>query len=253
VSWQLECQDGLRVALDMGGAAGQEHWGCLRQKWITQKKDRVTLADLDLSGQDLREYDLSRCWIGRCSFINSNLSGANFSQSILRDCDLTGANIRAANFYAADLASPNNRVIHTQFDDATNMEVNRGQLAPEMDRALVDMAEGAWRRTAWQRRRSGSVVYKLLSLITDYGFGFGRIAGAAVLTLIAFAVLFYMSDLRATAGDSMLISARYFIGLEDHYSATNALLSLVGVSEAILGLGFLAVVIAVFTSKFTDL
>jgi uncharacterized protein YjbI with pentapeptide repeats len=253
VSWQLECQDGLRVALDMGGATGEEHWRALRQKWLTQKKDRVILADLDLSGADLRDYDLSRCWVGRSSFINANLSGANLSQSILRDCDLTGANIRGTNFYAADLASPNNRLIHTQFDNATNMEVNRSQLAPEMDRALVDMAEGAWRRTDWQRRRSKSLVYKLLSFITDYGFGFGRIALSAGFTVVAFAVIFCMADPQTTVGGALLISARYFIGLEDHYSASNALLSFIGVGEAVLGLGFLAVVIAVFTSKFTDL
>jgi hypothetical protein len=253
MNWQLECQDGLRVALDMGGTLGQEHWQALRQKWITQKKERVILADLDLSGEDLRDYNLSRCWIGRCSFINSNLSGANFSQSILRDCDLTGANISGTSFYAADLASPNNRLIHTRFDDTTNMEVNRSQLAPEMDRALVDMAEAAWRRTDWRRRRSKSLIYKLLSFITDYGFGLGRVGLSAVFTVVAFATIFYMADLQTSAGGALLISARYFIGLEDYYSSSNALLSLIGIGEAVLGLGFLAVVIAIFTSKFTDL
>ena len=253
MTWQLECQDGLRAALEIGGAAGQEHWSALRQEWLSHKKPRVTLADLDLSGQELRDYDLSRCWIGRCSFVNCNLSGASFSQSIFRDCDLTGADIRGANFYAADLADPNNRVIQTQFDDATNMEVNPSQLASEMDRALVDMAEGAWRRSAWRRRRSKSPVYKALRFLTDYGFGFGRIALTAFLIVVAFAVFFYTIDPQVSAGNSVLISARYFIGLEDRYSATNGLLSLVGISEAILGLGFLAVVIAIFTSKFTNL
>jgi hypothetical protein len=253
VNWQQECVDGFRVALDMGGTAGQEHWHDLRQKWLSQRKGRITLADLDLSGEDLRGYDLSRCWIGRCSLVVSNLGGADFSQSIFRDCDLTGANIRGTSFYAADLAHPNNRLIHTQFDDSTIMEVNRGQLAPEMDRALVDMAEAAWRRTMWRRSRSNSFAYKLLSWITDYGFGFSRVAIAAALTVIAFSIFFHATDVHASAGDSLLISARYFIGLEDHYSTTNIWLSLAGIMEAIFGLVVLAVVIAIFTSKFTDL
>jgi hypothetical protein len=251
--WQQECQDGLRVALDMGGTAGQQHWADLRQKWLTLKKERVIVADLDLSGADLRGYDLSRCWIGRCSFVNSNLSCANCSQSIFRDCDLTAADVSGTNFYAADFAHPNNRMIHTRFDDSTNMEINPGQLAPEIDQALVDMAQGAWRRTAWTRKRSKSVIYQLLSFITDYGFGFGRVAVAAALIVMGFAVLFYGADPRVSAIDSLLISTRYFIALEDHYSATNAALSFTGIVEAVFGLGFLAIVIAIFTSKFTDL
>ena len=253
MSWQQECEDGLWASLDIGGAAGQQHWRDLLQKWLTEKKDRVTLVGLDLSGKDLKGYDLSRCWIGSCKFISSNLSGANLSQSIFRDCDLTGANIRGASFYLADLRHYNNKFIDIGFDESTNMEVNKGQLAPQMDRNLVDIAEGSWRRTAWRRRRSRSLVYKLLSFITDYGFGFGRVALFATLAIVVFALLFYMTDLTVSAGDSLLISARYLIGLEDHYSASNAWLSLVGIAEAFIGLGLLAVVVAIFTTKFTDL
>jgi hypothetical protein len=252
-SWQEVCQDGLRVALDIGGTAGQEHWDDLRQKWLTQKKDRVIVADLDLSGADLRGYDFSRCWIGRCCFVDANLSYTNFSQSIFRDCDLTGANIGGASFYAADLRHPNNRLIRAHFDGATNMEVNRGQLAPEIDRALSDMAEAAWRRTDWRRQRSNSLIYRGLSFLTDYGLGVGRVAVAASIIVLLFALGFYIADSEITAVGSFLVSTRYFLSLEDHYAATSELLSLAGNAEAMLGLIFLAVIIAVFTSKFTDL
>jgi hypothetical protein len=122
-----------------------------------------------------------------------------------------------------------------------------------MDRALVDMAEAAWRRTLWRRNRSSSLVYKLISWLTDYGLGFSRVAVTAALIVIAFSIFFYASDVHASPEDSLLISARYFLGLEDHYSATDIWLSLTGIVEAILGLVVLAVVIAIFTSKFTDL
>lgn len=253
VKWEQECGDALQSCLGIGGAAGQASWANLRQKWLTEKRNRVTLHCIDLSGKDLRGYDLSRCWIGSCTFISSNLSGVNFSQSIFRDCDLTRANIRGASFHAADLAHPGNKLLQPQFDGATDMEVNRGQLAPQMDSALVDMAEGAWRRTAWRRRRSTSLPYKALSFLTDYGFGFGRIAVGAMFAIVTFGLVFYMADRQVSAGESLLISARYLIGLEDHYSATSLWLSLVGVAETTCGLVVLALVVAIFTSKFTDL
>jgi hypothetical protein len=251
--WQQECADGLRVSLALEGAAGLENWSGLRQKWLTQKKGRVILADLDLTDADLRDYDLSRCWIGRTSLIGANLSGANFSQAIFRECDLTGVNIRGTNFYAADLDHPLNRLIHTHFDDQTNMEINEGQLAPEMDRALIDMAEASWRRTRWRRKRSGSIVYKFLKLATDHGFSVGRVFVIAAALVVAFSILFKVLDESISIADSALISVRYFLGLDDHYAATNYLLSLVGIGEATLGLVFLSILIAVFTSKFTDL
>jgi len=251
--WQQTCRDGLVVSVDMGGEAGQEHWSALRQKWISEKKERVTLVDLDLGGADLRGYDFTRCWIGRSSFVSANLSGARFDQAIFRECDLTGVNIRGASFYAADLNYPKNRLVGTQFDNSTNMEVNPGQLAPEMDQALIDMAQGAWRRTDWQRKRASSWPYKLLTFVTDYGFGFRRVALAAVLVIMLFGLLFRAADSTTTAANSFLISTRYFLALEDHYSGVNAWLSVAGIVEATIGLLFLAVVVAIFTSKFTDL
>jgi hypothetical protein len=249
---QKEFSDGLIVSLGLGGDAGRDGWRALRQKWLAQNK-RAALADLDLSGRDLRGYDFSRCWIGRVSFASANVSGCDFSQSIFRECDFTRANIRGANFYAADLRHERNRLVHTRFDNDTNMEVNPGQLAPQMDQALIDMAEGAWRRTKWFRRRASSPVYRALLFLTDHGFGVWRILAAALATVIVFAGIYSWLAPSSAGFAAVLVSAHYFLGLANAFNANQPVLAGIGVFEAFLGIVFLAILISVFTSKFTTL
>lgn len=251
--WQQKCVDALLVSLALGGQAGQQNWSDQRQGWITGNRPRVTLRDIDLSGQDLRGYDLSRCWVGNARFASANLSGVDFSQSIFRGCDFTGANLTGTSFYLADLHHPENMLVRTSFDDRTNMEVNRGMLAPQMDEALVDMAQASWRRADWRKRRSRSIVYKALSYVTDYGFGLRRAASVAAAIIIVFAVLFRLFDSSKSVTESGMISVRYFLGLSDEYATSSTSLSLLGTTEAVFGFVFLALLIAIFTRKFTDL
>ena len=249
--WQQVCSDALTVALDMGGAAGQKHWDDIRQKWISQKKDRPIIADLDLSGLDLRGYNLARCWIGRISFIDANLSGSNFSQSIFRECDMTSCNIRGANFYGADFNDSQNRLVNTAFDGSTNFEVEESLFPPEMDMALRDIAIAMKRRTQWVHARARSRIYVLANFLTDHGLGLWKACTAALLLIGIFAFIFYCMDIQLGGLDSILVSLRFFTGLEDYYSFKSQILSIIGIVESGMGIVFIALLISVFTSKFT--
>ena len=248
----------LLDAIGKGGLAGRDAWAAKRQEWLTATgKPRVELEDLDLGEKTLRGYDLSHCRIHGTSFAKANLRDVDFNQSIFRGCDFQGANIRGASFFGADLRDepplPPNRLIGTRFDRTTDMEVRRPMLAKEMDRGLTDMANAAWRRTDWLHRRSTSLVYWALKKITDYGFGIRRLFLVALAAVGGFAGIFYLSDPRGTVGGALLDSTRYFIALGDPYESSHPLLSAVGMVEAGFGLIALAMLIAIFTSKFTDL
>jgi uncharacterized protein YjbI with pentapeptide repeats len=260
--WQDTCARGLLDALNIGGGAGRLQWSVLRQQWLTQGESRVTLIDLDLTERDLRGYDLTRCWIGRTRFVRANLSGADFSQSIFRGCEFDGANIRKASFNDSDLsdeaASGPNRMTNIRFDRATDMEVRRGMLASAMDQALKDFANTAWRRTDWLNRRSRSPVYRFLTFTTDYGFGVGRFFVVALSVVVCFSGIFYfatshLTDRKVTFAESFLNSMRYFIALSDPYETIHPILSALGILEASLGLVALAMLIAIFANKFTDI
>lgn len=251
--WQDECTAALSAAIAKGGAFGLQDWTQLRNTWISQKKPRPIIADVDLSSADLRNFDLSRCWIGRTSLINANLSGADFSQSIFRDCDLTGCDLRNANFYAADFAHHNNRLTRTTFNDLTNFEIGDGFLPPSVDDGLRDMAAGAIRRTQWLQKRSKSSLYKVSNYLTDHGIGLWKVFATSLVIIIIYSLLFREFDNKITQGDSLLVSARYFLGSGEHYADGNILLSLLGISETVAGLLFLALVVSVFTAKFTKI
>lgn len=255
--WQDKCAKALREALELGGSAGRAHWSAKRQRWLTNQKNRVILSDLELSGQDLREYDFSRCWIGGTIFDDANLSGADLSQSIFRGCSLNRTNLSRASFWHADLSDHpdygENSLVDTQFDASTDMEVNKNQIPSKIDRALDDLAKRAWRRSDWRRQRSRSLVYRFLTFTTNYGFGIGRLFLTSTVVVLVFAGLFLWLQSSGTALDAVSNSIRYFLSLGDPYEAKQPLLAVVGMLESLLGLVALAMFIAIFTSKFTDI
>lgn len=251
-TWQDTCAQTLRDAVALGGAAGRIYWDKARQDWVTARAQRPVLKGINLTGADLRGYDFSRAWFGECLFGRANLTGANLSQSIFRDCDFTGANLSSASFKNADLKHPGNRLLGTVFDDATDMSVNRGQLPIHIDVALRYRAEVAWRSDAWRLNRPRTIAYRFFSTITDFGFGFRRLLLASGLIVVVFAFIFWLL-LHSEYNDTLQASARYFLNLSDDYNGQGTALEWLGLIESALGLVFFAILISVFTKKYTDL
>lgn len=252
-AWTIECNDALRVALSLGGLAAKSQWDNQRQDWITTDRPRVELESLNLSSFDLRNFDFSRCRFNGCDFTGANLSSADLSQSIFRNCDLTGANIKGATFYAADLNHAGNRMVGMTFDSTTNIEVNRGQLAPEMDQALKDMAHAGWARSTWAIKRFRSPLFRFINWSTQYGSSMWRLSAITFFVVFAFGILYWWLTPGITILESQAISVKYFLNINDYYNDYSSFLAWVGFAEVISGLFALAVVISIFTRKFSEI
>lgn len=251
--WTIECNDALIVAMSLGGIAAKNLWDQNRQSWISNERPRVELESLDLSQKDLRGFDFSRCRFNGCNLTQSNLEGADFSQSIFRNCDFSGSNIKNTTFYAADLKHSSNRMVGMTFNSNTNVEVNRGQLAPEMDQALIDMAHAGWVRSLWAVQRFRSPIFRFTNWITNYGAGLSRIAIFSLLVIFAFGIVFWQTRPELQFIEAQTVSIKYFFNISDHFQIYSDPLTWVGFIEIIFGLFALAVVISIFTRKFTDL
>lgn len=76
---------------------------------IAAQKNANTTKALDLSGTDMRAYDLSGAKDAKIDFRKANLKGANFSGMDISHVDFGGANLEQANFEGATIAKCNFR------------------------------------------------------------------------------------------------------------------------------------------------
>lgn len=95
-----------------------ENLKAIRERSDRNAKDDLLAAQLNLSGKDLHEMDLS----------NLNLSGANLYDANLRGADLTETNLKGAQLQQADLRGAT--LIATQFDgaDLSNADLREATL-----------------------------------------------------------------------------------------------------------------------------
>lgn len=105
---------------------GVETWN----EWLTEEEDG--LADVDLSGANLRNADLEDVWLVGANLSDADLSGANlrnanFSAACLNGANLSGANLNLAYLYQtfleeADLSKAN--LIRTNLNEAVLSKCN---------------------------------------------------------------------------------------------------------------------------------
>lgn len=225
--------------------------------WFDAKKEleqiqRVIIADAELTGLDLRNFSFLRCYIIRVNFNKSDLRGCNFRQSIVRNTDFTESDIGGANFRLADLGSTVT-MLSVLHDSTTDFGVGPGNFPEKIDIALHEMAQNAWRKDGILRNRSTKGFYRAILYLTDYGENINRLTLAATSIVISYSVIYFLlgpvegHDSQRVA-TSILNSVRYFFALTDPYEG-NILLSVLGISETMLGLVGMAILLSVITRR----
>ena len=140
-AWQIHCTSILMGILDRSGYSQQDRV----QEWTTEKmllaqKQRVIVADADLTQRNLTDFDFSYVYFARVKFVRANLTRAKFRRATFLDCSMRGADLDRASLWLADtktmdLAEVRN---YSRADLNTNTPITRQNYARPL---LVRLAE----------------------------------------------------------------------------------------------------------------
>lgn len=246
-SWQEQCTRALASAVAIGEFKGRTQWETFRADNPDFVK-RIIIADHDFSNQELKGFNLSRCWIGRCKFLSSNLSDADFTQAIFRDCKADGANVEGATFNYSDMRRDGLTLTGVRFDSNTTFDVAAEHMPDAIDAGLTDISERMRRERLWRYRKSKSIFVRFFLWLTDYGFSFTRLILSGIGVVALFTALFCLMG--KNSGDAALASVKYFLNLDNHFS--DPALSWLGSFEALFGMLFFAILTTIMISRFIE-
>lgn len=258
-SWQEKCTAELKRHIDLG-VAGEAAWGVRRWELFEQAQKeqgpsgRVIIADLDASGDRLRRYSFFSCYLTRCNFSDSDLSGADFELAILRDCNFSGANLERSTFQDADVTG-SNQFLKVTTQGRINFAVVKGDLPRLMDDPLVQMARREW-AIKDDHLHEGWLIRNLRRVL-GYGLKIRNVGLASLAVVGFFSVLWMFSPLAAgepilmRLGQSVLCSLRYFVGITEVFDTSSGPWAYVGLFETALGLLLLAILIAALSKRLT--
>jgi len=243
-TWQEQCTHTLKTAVE-AGRSGCTEWETFRVQMLDQTR-RIIIADASFDGLSLANFDLSRCYIIRTTFRSANLSGANFSQSIFRQCDATDANIEGAKFRAADMQVDGLSLMTKRFDSETEFEVEANHLPDNIHPGLRNAAVRARHERLWRNRKSYSWTVRAMLWLTQHGFSLCRLACVGVAIVALFALLYW----RSGSTIAVLTSVGYFLSLNSTFP--EGWLLAAGSLESLIGMLFFAVLTAILISMFYD-
>jgi len=257
--WQEYCTAELRRCIAMGAEQGGATWAMMRWKLFEEaqrkqgKDGRIIIADLEAEGENLRKFSFFSCYVTRCNFSNSNLSGSDFELSIIRECNFSGANLERSTFQDADVAGKN-QFLKVKTNGNINFSIVKTDLPQLMDGRLSQMARRGW-EIRDDRLHEGRMM-RFLRNALGYGFRVSNVVYASVLVVVAFALAWMFSPLSEgepfieRLGQSLLCSIRYFLGITEVFDASSGLWAYVGLSETAVGLFLLAMLVAAFSKRF---
>jgi uncharacterized protein YjbI with pentapeptide repeats len=102
-AWQIHCTRVLLNVLDKSTLSQHQRvreWS--QEKVVLAQKQRVIIADVDLSGRNLAEFDFSFVYFARVKFIQASLVRAKFNRAIFLDCSMRGADLFGTSLWLAD-------------------------------------------------------------------------------------------------------------------------------------------------------
>ncbi|NNM78651.1 hypothetical protein HJG53_17325 [Sphingomonas sp. ID1715] len=114
------------------------------------------------------------------------------------------------------------------------------------------MAKASWARSEWSHKKHRSPIFKFINWSSNYGLSVWRVVTVSIAVILCFACLYWFFG-GLSASEATLTSIRYFFNVSDVFEGKNSMLSAIGLLEVSAGLMILAIVIAIFTRKFTDL
>ncbi len=192
-AWQQHCTLTLQKCLERGAVAASE-WAQARsvlfaqaEKVIAHKQERrIIIADVDLSGRDLRGFNFQWTYFIRTNLSKANLRKTNFIQCIINECDLRNANAKHTNFDRAVIKNCDLQGL--KYNWRTNLALI-GQLN---NRNLSSVLED--RILQQQAARNGTnapLFMRLLFVITGHGYAVWRLALACAVVMGFFALLYW--------------------------------------------------------------
>ena len=231
------------------GRSGAQPWSEFRAALASMEPaQRVIIADANLDNATLCEYDLSRCYIVRTSFVNADLSDTNFRQTIFRACYADNANIEGANFRGADMSGDGITLNTRRFSSATNFEVDQAHLPDVLSPGLRSAAAKARNARRWTNRKSYSPVVRLMMVLTSHGYSLHWLTAVGLAVFLLFSSIFCCGG--QSIWDAMIASAGYFLGLDSAFKG--GIMHALGLLEGLLGLLYFAVLTAILVSMFFD-
>ncbi len=247
-AWQAICTDKLQKSVT-GGRDGAKQWEFFRASIDpNDPTKRIIIADAVFDRMSLQGYDLSRCYIVRTSFLDSNLSNANFRLAIFRSSHADNANIEGAAFRGADMTGDGITLNTDRFSRETDFEVEQERLPDVLSRGLRAAASQARHARRWRNRKSYSLTVRMMMALTGHGYSLRWLAGIGMLIVGLFAVAFGIGGQGAL--DAILASTGYFLGLNAAFN--DGILHALGLVEGLLGMLFFAVLTAILVSMFFD-
>lgn len=188
----------------------------------------MQVFDTDLERAEFVGADLSGCDLTHCNLKGADLTRAKMVNSRLWNADLTGANLTEADLKGSDLWNAclfNSKIWHADFKDARSISIRNfskgaiagssaridesGVLAAEESYRLLKnyfLQNGMYNDASWASykektmerlilKKNGNWHYLpslFMSLVCGYGEKPHRIALAAILTILSFALIFYL-------------------------------------------------------------
>jgi hypothetical protein len=186
-SWQEQCTKEL---LACAAANRNRHGTWAKQKKILEGKHRIIIADVELQGADLQEFDFSRCYVIRTDFSRANLTKAKFSQAVVKETTFQRARISATDFSDADVSGAN--FYDVAFDKATRLNWLSQVTDANRARPALRQAVDDHRYIADLRKMKAGLLVRLWNVSTKYGTSLERLFIFSVALNIVFGSVYYV-------------------------------------------------------------
>lgn len=246
---QEKCTEALRQSMALG-PAGAENWSLFR---ANNFKERIIIADIDLSKARLMRYDFGHCYFTRVNFEGANLSGCDFSYSIFRGCNANNSNIEGANFRSVDMSQDGLSLDTDKFDETTKIYLENDHIPKEIHPGLVSMANQARAIQTWRRKKYKKWYVKSMLYVTDSGYSVRNLMLISLAVVVLFAAVFAkINNISNGVCENLENGLKYSIG---YFLSINAFepdkaVFFVGSVESFLGMVFFSIFTAILVTKF---